>query len=134
MAAILKTDKNMDLAASRREEEEIRAREMARVQEEQAKLAEVSESIRQKEALEQQKKEALEAAEAAERKFKNKQFLTQQEARKFHNARKPSNPTGWLCNFSNTVHFEGPNDCDEPHHGGFWYSGATITVERKGPS
>jgi hypothetical protein len=134
MAAILKTDKNIDAAASRKEEEERKAKEMARIQEEQKKLEEISDAKKLKEALEKQKQEAIEAAQAALKKLKNKQFLTQQEARKFFNARRPPNASGWLCNFTNTVHPEGPNACDEPHHGGYWYIGDTIDVERKGPT
>jgi hypothetical protein len=78
--------------------------------------------------------EAAQAAEEAMHKYKNKKFLSPQEARRFHMARRPGGTSGWLCNFTNTVHQDGPNGCDEPQHGGEWYFGETVVVNVTGPS
>ncbi|MDR3019978.1 MAG: zinc ribbon domain-containing protein [Treponema sp.] len=136
MAAVLKSEQNIDIAAVRRAEDEKRAAESAKRKEEEKRQAAIAEAAEKKRALERQKAEALEAAQKAMMKFKDKQFLTHQEARRFHNAIKPAGDdvAGWLCNFTNTVHPDGPNGCDEPGHGGYWYKGSTIEVERKGPS
>jgi membrane protein involved in colicin uptake len=135
MAAILKTEQNMDAAALRRAEDEKKMAETAKKDAEAKKLAAIQEAIAKKNALEKQQADAFAAAEAALMKFKNKTFISHQEARRFHNAIKPcgDDVSGWLCNFTNTVHSDGPNGCDEPGHGGYWYKGATIAVDIKGP-
>jgi glucan-binding YG repeat protein len=133
-AAILKSSSNINDAVLRKAEEEKKAADIANSIANSEKQEKALQVIAQKQELERQKQKAIEAAQAALEAFKNKQFVTHQEARKFHNARKPGNPSGWLCNFTNTVHPEGPNGCDEPCHGGYWYTGDTIEVQRKGPS
>ncbi|MCL2763832.1 MAG: zinc ribbon domain-containing protein [Treponema sp.] len=142
MAAILKTDKNMDGAALRRAEEQKKAEDHAkkledeRQQEESQRLQrvhekevneararhekEVSEARARKEALERDKVKALAAAAEAKEKLRKKTFLTHQEARCFHNARRPSNPRGWLCNYADYLHDDGPNGCYKPCLGGQW--------------
>jgi hypothetical protein len=133
MAAILKTDQNMDSTALRKAEEETKTADMAKAREAIEKQEKVREAAAKKQELEKQKTQAIAAAQAALENFKNKQFLTHQDARRFHNAMRPGNPSGWLCNFTNTVHPDGPNGCDEPCHGGYWYNGETISVDIKGP-
>jgi hypothetical protein len=65
--------------------------------------------------------------------FAEKKFLSPQEARRFHMARRPPNTSGWLCNFANVVHEDGPNGCGQPELGGYWYNGPTISVRTSGP-
>jgi len=134
LASIMKTGENREGAVLRRAEEEKKAEETARMHEEQERQAKIREAKARKEALERQKEEAIAAATAANLKFKGKTFLSHQDARKFHNAMRPSGTAGWLCNFTNTVHPDGPNGCDQPGLGGYWYNGDVIYVERKGPS
>jgi hypothetical protein len=134
IAAVLQTEVNMDAAAARREEEQRKEQEFARLQEEHKRENEIREAEAKIRELEKQKKEALDAAAAARDRFKHKQFLTNQEARRFHNASRPSGCKGWLCNFTNTVHPDGPNGCDEPRHGGVWYDGDVVMVQTSGPS
>jgi len=64
--------------------------------------------------------EALASATAALLKYKNKTFLSNQDARRFHNAIRPPGTSGWQCNFANTIHPDGPNECDQPAFGGYW--------------
>jgi predicted amidophosphoribosyltransferase len=134
LSSIMKTGKNREEMVFRRAEEEKKAEEMARMNEEQKRQAEIREAKARVEILEKQKQEAIAAAEAARIKFQNKTFLSHQDARRFHNAMRPGRTSGWLCNFTNTVHFDGPNGCDQPGLGGYWYDGEVIIVERKGPS
>ena len=134
MAALLKNEQNINAAALRKAEEEKNAADLAKSIADKDKQEKVLQAIAQKQELERQKQKAIADAQAALESFRSKQFLTHQDARRFFNARKPPNPSGWLCNFTNTVHTDGPNGCDEPCHGGYWYTGETITVERKGPS
>ncbi len=123
--------------AERAKEESLRRE--AEAEAESARRAEasrVAELKAKKAALEAKRVEAEKAANAAMMKFKNKKFATQQEARRYHMAMKPAHVSGWLCNFTNTVHPcpEGPNDCDQPQLGGCWYSGDTMNVKVSGPS
>ena len=134
LSSIIKTAENREAAVLRREEEEKKAEETARMHEEQKRQTEIREAKARKEALEKQKGESIAAAQAARMKFQNKTFISHQDARKFHNAMRPARTSGWLCNFTNTVHFDGPNGCDQPGLGGYWYDGEVIIVERKGPS
>jgi ribosomal protein L40E len=144
MAAIMNTEKNMEDAAARRAEAEKRApeearrreeeqerqaklreakvREEARKREEQERQAKIQEAMLRKEALERQKEAALAAAILASAKCREKKFFSHQEARRFHMAMRPDDDrvSGWLCNYSGTVHPEGPDDCYEPCHGGCW--------------
>ena len=153
MAAIMNTEKNMEDAAARRaeaekraqeeakrrEEEqerqaklrEARAQEEARKREEQERQAKIQEAIARKEALEKQKEEALAAAILASARCREKKFFSHQDARRFHNAMRPDDDrvSGWLCNFTSTVHPEGPNECGEPCQGGCWYSGRVVVVD-----
>ena len=142
MAAIGNTDKNMETAALRRAEEEKRIQEEAKRQQEeqerQAKLREAKareearmreemdrqETIRKAkermEALEREKEKAISDAIAASVRCREKRFSSHQDARRFHNAMRPGRTSGWLCNFSGTVHDDGPNGCAEPSMGGYW--------------
>ena len=149
MAAIMNTEKNMEDAAARRaeaekraqeeakrqqeeqEQREARAREAARKREENARQAKIQEAIARKEALERQKEAALAAAIQASAKVRERKFHSHQDARRFHNAMRPDDNrvSGWLCNYSGTIHPEGPNDCYEPCHGGCWYSGRVVEVD-----
>jgi predicted amidophosphoribosyltransferase len=134
MASLLKTDVNMDAAAVRRADEERKAAEAAVKKAEEERRAKIREAETRKEELEKQKRDAFAAAQEEAQKIKFKTFITHQSARAFHNARRPKNTVGWLCNFTNTIHPEGPNGCDEPGHGGYWYDGEVVYVERVGPS
>jgi len=133
-ASIMKTGENRESAVLHRVEEEKKAAETARMHEEQKRQSDIREAKARKEALEKQKEEAIAAANAAKMKFKSKTFLSHQDARRFHNAMRPARTSGWLCNFTNTVHIDGPNGCDQPGLGGYWYDGGVIIVERRGPS
>jgi len=134
LSSIMKTGENREGAVIRHAEEEKKANEMARMHEEQKRQTEIRDAKVRKEALEKQKEEAIAAAAAAMMKFQSKTFLSHQDARRFHNAMRPAKTSGWLCNYTNTVHFDGPNGCDQPGLGGYWYDGEVIFVERKGPS
>ena len=138
MAAISNTDKNIEDAANRRAEEEKRiqeearrrvaeeerkakireakAREEARIREEQ----EIREAIARMEALERERERAIAAAIEASEKCRRKRFSSHQESRRFHNAMRPGRTSGWLCNYSDTIHSDGPNGCAEPSQGGYW--------------
>ena len=142
MAAISNTEKNMEAAAIRREEEEkkileeaikreavqerqikileAKALEEARMREEQERLAKIRDAIARKEALEREKEKAVSAAIAASEKCREKRFPSHQDARRYHNAMRPGRTSGWLCNYSGTVHDDGPNGCAEPALGGYW--------------
>jgi len=154
MAAIGNTDKNMETAALRRAEEERRIQEEAKRQQEelerQAKLREAKareearmreemdrqETIRKAkermEALEREKEKAISDAIAASVRCREKRFPSHQDARRFHNAMRPGRTSGWLCNFANVVHFDGPNGCAEPSMGGYWYDGEVSPIEING--
>ena len=131
MAAILNTDKNIDSAAIRRTEEQKKAEDYARKldeenqQKENERLhrvheREVKEAQARMKALEEERAKALAAAAEARAKLRSKTFDSHQEARCFHNARKPANPRGWLCNFADCLHEDGPNGCYCPSMGGMW--------------
>jgi len=144
MAAIMNTEKNMEDAAARRaeaekraqeeaerrEEEqerqaklrEARAQEEARKREEQERQAKLQAAMLRKETLEREKEKALAAAILASAKCREKKFFSHQEARRFHMAMRPDDNrvSGWLCNYSGTVHAPGPVECAEPSQGGCW--------------
>lgn len=131
MAAILKTDQNMDSAAARKAEEQKRADDHAKkVAEDNQKVEnerlqrvherEVKEAQERMRKLEEEKARALAAAAEARAKLKLKTFTSHQEARCFHNARKPASPRGWLCNYASCLHEDGPNGCYCPSQGGEW--------------
>jgi len=132
LLSIMKTSENREGAVLRRAEEDKRAEETARMHEEQKRQTEINKAKVLKETLEKQKEKAIATAESAKTKFRNKTFATHQGARRFHNAMRPYRTSGWLCNFTNTVHFDGPNGCDQPGLGGYWYDGEVTHVERKG--
>jgi len=131
MAAILQTDQNIDGAAKRRAEEQRKADEYAKNQADAAQQVEserlqrvhdkkVKEAQARLEALEKERQKALAAAAEARAKLKAKVFHSNQEARSFHNAMRPVNPRGWLCNYADVLHEVGPNDCHCPSQGGEW--------------
>ena len=143
MAAIMNTEKNMEDAAARQAEAEKRAQEEAKRQQEeqerkvklreakareearrqeQERQAKIQEAIARKEALERQKEAALAAAILASARCREKKFFSHQEARRFHMAMRPDDDrvSGWLCNYSGTVHGSGPDECAEPSQGGCW--------------
>jgi ribosomal protein L40E len=135
ISSIMKTSQNRDAAVQRRIDEEKRREEEARRrEEEQRKKAE--EARRRKE---EQKRKAEEEHRRLEEKvrienerqrqmaiaiaieYSKKTFKTHQEARCWHNAHRHPNAKGWVCNYSGTVHQDGPNDCDQPGLGGYDY-------------
>jgi len=131
MAAILQTDQNMDGAVKRRADEQRKADEHAKTQADAAQQAEterlqrvhdkkVKEAQARLEALEKERQKALAAAAEARARLKSKIFPSNQDARSFHNAMRPVNPRGWLCNYADVLHEAGPNDCHCPSQGGEW--------------
>ncbi len=133
---ILGSEKTIAKAEKIKEEEAARNEQLEEQRIRAVKDAEFDALMMKKAELEKKKSAAEKAANEAMLKFRNKKFTTQQEARRYHMAMKPPEVTGWLCNFTNTVHLcpEGPNACDEPKLGGYWYTGGTIDVNIKGPS
>jgi len=133
MAAILKTDQNIDAVFARQREEQKQKEEYAKKQSEETQKKEaeqrqrvhereVKEAQARMEALEKEKEKALAAAAEARAKLKLKTFASNQDARCFHNARRPVNPRGWLCNYADCLHEDGPNGCYKPSDGGEWVS------------
>jgi hypothetical protein len=76
--------------------------------------------MERKEALDRQKEKEIADAMAASARCRSKIFLSHQDARRFHNAMRPARVSGWLCNYSGTIHYDGPNGCAEPALGGYW--------------
>jgi len=134
ISAIMKTGDAREVHAQQKAEEAKKTEVFAKKAEEEKRRAKLAEAREKKEALEREKAKAIAAAEAAQLKFKSKTFLTHQDARRFHNSMKPPGVKGWLCNYMNIVHFDGPNGCDQPGLGGYWYSGDTVEVMMSGPS
>lgn len=135
LSAIMKSGGNRDGQVQRREEAEKKAEDLARKQEEEKRLKEIREAKARKEALERDKEKAEIAAKEAQEVFKRKTFPTHQDARRFHYATKPQfpPPVGWCCNFKDIIHFDGPDGCDMPSKGGYWYYGDYHIINITGP-
>lgn len=133
ISAIMKSGGNRDGQIQRKAEAEKKAEIFEKKREDEKRLKEIREIKARKEALEREKEKARIAAEDAQKIFKNKTFASHQDARRFHYASKPSKTVGWLCNFANIIHFDGPNGCDQPMLGGYWYDGPYETIQTSGP-
>lgn len=66
-----------------------------------------------------------------------KKFENNQEARKYFDSLKLILPkvvdnrklVGWLCNFANVLHTEGPHNCGDPSQGGTWIYEGDIDIQ-----
>jgi len=106
-----------------RQDQKKRDEETIQEAQRQKKLAELK---RLKAEAEARKVAAQEAARKALEKMREMVFETAQEARRFHMANRPQGPAGWLCNWANFFHTDGPNGCGNPALGGYWCDGNTV--------
>jgi hypothetical protein len=130
VASILKTSETMSDVARRQAEEEQKKADLAQQKEdakkqyeEEKRQQELREAEEKRKALIASQQAAYAQAKAMREKFKNKTFLFNQDARRFHNAMKPDNAAGWICNYADVIHPPGPNDCYKPSDGGYWFVG-----------
>jgi chemotaxis protein histidine kinase CheA len=120
--------------AARLAEERRQAAEAKRIADEAERQRQIQQAQAQKAALQQKMEQdriaaaaAREAAAIAQaRQNAQKRFNNNQDARKWHLARRNPGAIGWLCNYSDTVHLYtdgGPDECADASKGGCDYFG-----------